>query len=144
MLRFHEQFKLLAALDPQTVANTQAVSSWVSVGDCDELLAILFLGDIASETIDFKIQQASDSSGTGAKDLKASTQLAASASANDSKQLQISVRADKLDRANSFTYVRIRAITGGATGGPAAGALYGRSTLGPVSQPSSVLETATL
>lgn len=144
MQRFHEEFALLAVINPATVNSTPATSSWVNAGLYHELFAELALGDMANETIDFKIEQATDSGGTGAKDLKAATQLAASAAANDNKQVQISVTTDKLDGENGFVWVRIRAVTGGATGGAACGTLRGRPRNKPASNAASVVQTATL
>lgn len=144
MNRVYEQYPLLAAIDPATVTSTPATSSWVDTAGQQELFAELQIGNVAAETVDFKIEQATDSSGTGVKDLKAATQLAAHATNNDNKQVQISVAIEKLDTANGFRYVRIRAVTGGATGGPMAGTLRGRGRNRPATQASSVVQVATL
>jgi len=144
MQRIFEELALLAVINPQTVANTNITSGWVDASLYHELAAQLSLGDMASETIDFKIEQATSSGGAGAKTLKASTQLAANASNNDNKQLQIAVTTDKLDSANGFKFVRLNAVTGGATGGPASGSLWGRPRFRPAAQAATVLETAYL
>jgi HK97 family phage major capsid protein len=78
-----------------------------------------------SETIDVALYQATDTSGTGAKSLKAITQLAASAAANDSKQVIVSARADELDVDGGFSCVAVRIVTGGATGGTVNGQVWG-------------------
>jgi hypothetical protein len=144
MNRVHENLPLIASHGPATVNSTPATSSWVDVRQYHELFAMLALGDMAAETIDFKIEQATDGSGTGAKDLKAATQLAAHASNNDLKQVQISVDAQRLDSENGFYFARIRSVTGGATGGVAFGALFGVPRYKPASQQAAVVQTATL
>lgn len=144
MIRLHEKYALLAVIDPQTINSTPKTSPWVDSGGVHELFAELLLGDMANETVDFKIEQATDNAGTGAKDLKAATQRAASLTANDLKQVQISVDAARLDIANGFRFVRIRAVTGGVTGGPGAATLRGWSRQQPATQAASVVETSTL
>ncbi|MBM4069631.1 MAG: hypothetical protein FJ271_11870 [Planctomycetes bacterium] len=79
---------------------------------------ILLLGDMAAETIDFKLQESATSGGTYT-DIsgKAATQLAAHASNNDNKQIVINLKAPELSA--GMRYVKGRAITGNSTGGPA-------------------------
>jgi hypothetical protein len=144
MNRVHENLVLIASIGPVTVNSTPGTSSWVDVSNYNELFAELALGDMANETIDFKIEQATDNSGTGAKDLKAITQLAASAAANDSKQVQISVTTDRLDSENGFKFARIRAVTGNTTGGVAFGSLRGVPRTKPGTQQAAVVQVATL
>lgn len=144
MQRISEAIVLLTALNPQTVNNTPKTSAWVDASQLHELFAVLALGDMAAETIDFRIEQATDSGGTLAKPVKASTQLAAHATNNDNKQLQISAMADKLDTAGGFKWVRIYAVTSAATGGMGAGLLYGVPRYRPAVHNATVLETATL
>lgn len=141
MERLNESLALLAVLNPATVNSTPATSSWVDAAAAHELLAVLAIGNMATETVDFKIEQATDSSGTAVKDLAASTQLAASAAANDNAQLLIDVKAETIDTANGFRYVRLRAVTGGATGGPMCGLLWARTRYRPSTHAASVLET---
>jgi hypothetical protein len=112
-----EVFAVVATVDPQTIANSEKVSDWVDVGAFESLAFILLTGDMASETVDFKLEQAQDTSATGKKDLVTATQLAASATTSDNSQLILQCRAEDVDLAGGFRYVRARAITGGATGG---------------------------
>jgi hypothetical protein len=78
--------------------------------DWHRLLAVLMVGTLgASATVDAKIQQASDGSGTGAKDLttaKSITQLT-QAGTDANKQVLINVRPDDLDLDNNFTHIRL-------------------------------------
>lgn len=79
------------------------------------VLLIASLGDMANETIDIAIYKASDASATGAASLKAATQLAASATANDNKQVYIDLAEQEMDTAKPF--LAGRCVTSGATGG---------------------------
>lgn len=114
-----EKFAVAATIDPQTVNSTPQVSDYIDMSLFHQATFIFALGDMASETIDARVQEATDSSGTGAKALKSATQLAAHATNNDNKQIVITVRQEDLDRDNDFTHVAGRLVTGNTTGGPA-------------------------
>ena len=116
-----EKLAIVATVDPQTVANSEAVTDAVDMSKFDQAIFILALGDMASETIDFRIETDTVSTFDNDKTtLKAATQLAAHATNNDSDQIVLWCRAQDLLANSSHRYVRGRAITGGATGGPAA------------------------
>lgn len=100
-----------------TANSTPLVTSYVSAALADTVALVAVLGDMAAETIDVALYQATDSGGTGAKALKAAAQLAAHASNNDNKVVVVSVRKEELDIANGFVFVAGRCVTGGATGG---------------------------
>lgn len=100
-----------------TASSTPLLTAWVSAQYAQQLLLIALLGDMAAETIDISLQQATSSGGAGAKNLKAATQLAASAGANDSKQVTIGCDSNDLDADGGFSFVAGRIVTGGATGG---------------------------
>jgi hypothetical protein len=127
-----------------TANSTPLVSSYVSAKNAGQIMALLLTGDMANETVDFAIYQATDTSGTGAKVCKAITQLAASATANDNGVVKIGIDATELDIANSFTCVAARCVTGGATGGTVGMVLLVEpSRYGPASkiEPAAVLQT---
>jgi hypothetical protein len=135
---FAEQNAILVSV-LGTANSTPLVSSYVSAKHCGEVTAIVHLGDMASETIDIALFQASDSGGTGAKNLKAATQIAAHASNNDSKQVVITARADEFDVDNGFEHVAVRVVTGGATGGTVFGTVIGSDLR---YQPASLVDNA--
>lgn len=118
-----EKLALVGTVDPQTVANTEKFTDVVDMSKFHQVLAIALLGDMANETVDFKAYTC-DSDGSNATSLKSCTQLAASASANDNKQLAIQVRADELGTLGK-QYVKFGLVTGNTTGGPAAVAVIG-------------------
>ena len=104
--RFYESNKVLAHLpaDSQTTAQT---STWVSVAEFREIVSVISVGDLAATaTFNAKMRQATDSSGTGAKDISgaAITELADD---DDDKLLQISVLDEDLDVDGGFDYVAL-------------------------------------
>lgn len=114
--KISEGLSILASLDPVSQTAATVTTGWVSVANFHQLMAIIATGVLgASATVDAKIQQATDGSGTGAKDItgKAITQIVKAS--GDNKQATISFRASDLDVANSFNYVRVSVTVGTAT-----------------------------
>lgn len=100
---------VLAVLNPVSQAAATVTSGWVSMETLQNVLAVLQVGALGvSATVDAKIQQAKDSSGTGAKDItgKAITQLT-QAGTDSNKEVLINVDADELDVNGAFTHVRL-------------------------------------
>lgn len=123
---------VVANIDPDANAAGTVTSGWVSAADFNSLMAIVQAGDLgASATLDFKLEQATDGSGSGAKDItgKAITQLT-KAGSDDNKQAVIEVCGEDLDVDNDFTHVRMSLTVGTATSDAGAvmlgiGARYG-------------------
>lgn len=105
-----------AVIDPDANGTGALTSDWVSMADFESVMAIVLAGTLGtSATLDAKLQQATDSSGTGAKDIsgKAITQLVKAS--NDDDQAIINCRAEDLDLDNNFTHVALVMTTGTAT-----------------------------
>lgn len=105
---------IVGVIPPQST-NTTVTSSWLSMADLAALQAIISVGVLgASATVNAKLEQATDSGGTGAKDVtgKAISQLVKAT--DDNKQAVINCRADELDVNNSFTHVRLSITVGTA------------------------------
>jgi hypothetical protein len=115
-----EKCGLVGRVNPQTVNSTEKFTDVVDMSQWAQVLGIALLGDMASETIDFKCYTCA-SDGTGAVALKNATQLAAHASNNDNKQIEINVRVEEVITASTQTkqYIKFGLVTGGATGGAA-------------------------
>ena len=112
-----EQVAIVGAIDPDVTAAGTATSGWISVADFYNFAAVILAGTLGSSaTLDAKLEQASDSSGTGAKDItgKAITQLTQAGTDSD-KQAIINLKADELDIANDFTHFRLTATVATAT-----------------------------
>ncbi len=108
---------LAAVIDPDALTAATHTSGWVSMVDFGAIMAVIMAGTLgASATVDAKLEQATDSSGTGTKDIsgKAITQLTQAGTDSD-KQAIINCRSDELDVNNSFTHVRLSITVGTAT-----------------------------
>lgn len=112
-----ERFAVVATIDPATIANTEIFSDVIDMSRWGQVLGIALLGNMASETVDFKSYTCA-SDGSSKVALKNATQLAAHASNNDNTQLLINLRAEDLSTSGA-RYVVFGLVTGGATGGPA-------------------------
>ena len=127
-----EGLGVAGVISPATTANTQRNTGAIDVSVWDGLLFLFNLGDMASETIDLGVETCDSDGTSNAVDIigKQATQLAASATANDNKQVVIYVKSVDLI-ANNKRYVRGTMITGGATGGPASCIVIGVPRYGP-------------
>lgn len=118
--KLSEAVAIVGTLDPVTVVNSEVFTDVVDLGANIQAAAVLMIGNIAAETVDFKAYSC-DSDGNNAAAItgRAATQLAAHASNNDGKQLVINVRDGDL-LASGKQHVKFGLVTGGATGGPCA------------------------
>lgn len=106
-LSFADQNAVLGAIFPVSQGAGTVTTGWVSFDKFQAIVALLKTGVLgASATVDMKIQQATDSSGTGAKDVagRALTQIVKAS--GDSKIASIEVHPGDLDTVNNFTHVR--------------------------------------
>lgn len=110
-----EQVAIVGAINPSSQAAGTASTGWVSVADYHSLLAVIATGVLgASATIDAKFQQATDSSGTGAKDI-AGTSITQLVKANDDNvQAEINLLPEQLDVEGGYGYVRLQVTVGTA------------------------------
>jgi hypothetical protein len=110
-----EQFAILTVLDPSSAAAATAVTSWVPVATFHSMLAVIQTGVMGtSATIDAKMRQATDSSGTGAKDVTGRAVVQIVKATGDSKQALINMRCDEIDTNNAFTHVALSVTVGTA------------------------------
>jgi hypothetical protein len=110
-----ERVAIAATLDPASVAASTVLTSWVSMAAFHQMAAIVQTGVMgAGGTIDAKLRQATDSSGTGAKDItgKAITQIVKAS--GDNKQVIIECRDTDLDTNNGFAFVALSVTVGTA------------------------------
>ena len=117
---------LVGVIDPDVTAAGAVSTGWVNMANFERLMAVIFAGTLgASATVDAKLEQATDGSGTGVKDVasKAITQLTQAGGDSD-KQSIINLSADELDVNNSFTHARLTITVATATS-DIGGALFG-------------------
>lgn len=112
-----EKVAIGGVIDPDATAASTVVSDYMSMADFESAMAIVMAGTLGtSATVDAKLVQATDSAGTGSKDItgKAITQLTEAGTDSD-KQAIINCRAEELDVANSFTHVALSITVAAAT-----------------------------
>lgn len=100
---------LAGVIDPDAYTANTYTTGWVSMALYEAIQALILVGTMATNsTVDAKLEQAKDGSGTDAKDItgKAITQLTEAGSDSD-KQAIINCRSSELDVANGFDYVRL-------------------------------------
>jgi len=129
-----EAAAVVATVDPDALAVGAISSDYVDMDVFDQVMAVIMAGVLgAAATLDAKLEQAQDSSGTGVKDItgKAITQLVKAT--DDGKQAIINCRAEELDLANAFTHVRLTLTVGAAISDGGAVVLGMGARYGPAS-----------
>ena len=108
-----EMLSILATIDPASQSAGSATTGWVSVANHHGLLAVVQTGVLGTlATVDAKLQQATDSTGAGAKDVagRAITQIVKAT--GDNKQALINLKPEELDTLNGFGFVRVAVTVG--------------------------------
>ena len=101
-----ENVAIVATIDPDANTTGALSTDYIDMQKFESALAIVMAGIIVtSGTVDFKLQQATSTTGGGLKDITglAITQL--STTSND-KQAAINVHVSDLDTAGGFRYVK--------------------------------------
>lgn len=122
-----DRVRIMGTIDPDAYSSGSSYSSdWVDASKFANFLSMVLVGEMdATGTVDAKLEQATDSGGSGAKNIsgKSITQLTA-AGTDDDKQALINLRPDELDIDNNFTHFRLT-ITVGTADSDAAGVVVG-------------------
>ena len=116
---------LVGVINPDANAAATLTTAWVAMKDFESMLALISAGTLgAAATLDAKLEQATDGSGTGVKDItgKAITQMVKAT--DDDKETFINLRADELDADGGFDFVRL-SITVAVAASDAAAYLFG-------------------
>ncbi len=139
-----ESVQVVGRIDPDVTAAGTVTTGWISMATYPELLAVIMAGTLgASATVDAKFQQATDSSGTNAKDItgKAITQMTQAGTDMSDKDALINLKAESLDRTNGFTHARLSVTVATATSDLGAVVLATRARYSPGAQGASVQQT---
>jgi hypothetical protein len=114
----NEGVGLVGAINPDVTTASTVESGWIDASVFQTHLAVVSLGTLGSSaTVDAKLEQASDGSGTGVKDItgKAITQLTQAGTDASDSEATISLRGTELDLKNDFTHFRLSITVGTAT-----------------------------
>lgn len=117
-----EQLAVLEVIDADAYTANTYTTGWIDMSTVEAILACIAVGDLGTNaTVDAKLEQATDSGGSGAKDItgKAITQLT-DAGSDSNKQALINCRANELDVNNNFTHARLSVTVAVATSDAAA------------------------
>ena len=117
---------IVGVVDPDLNTAGTHNTGWIAAANYHSFMAIVMAGTLGSSgTLDAKLEQATDDSGTGAKDItgKAITQLTQAGTDSD-KQAIINFRPDELDVNNDFTHFRL-SMTVAAASSDSAGLVLG-------------------
>jgi hypothetical protein len=134
---------LVGVIDPDLNAAGTLTTAWVNMGLFETIQAIILAGALGTNaTLDAKLEQATDSSGTGAKDIsgKAITQLTQAGTDESDQQAIINCRSDELDVANNFAYVRLSMTVAVASSDSCAVVLGHDARYQPAADAASVAE----
>jgi hypothetical protein len=108
-----EMLAILATIDPASQGAGSLNTGWVSVANHLGFLAVVQTGLLGtSATVDAKLQQALDSSGTGAKDITGRAIIQIVKANGDNKQALINLKPEDLDTVNGFGFVRVTVTVG--------------------------------
>lgn len=123
--KFTEKNAILATLNPASVAASTVTTGWVSMAYFHSMVALIQTGVMgASGTIDAKLRQATDSSGTGAKDITGKAIVQIVKASGDNVQATIEMRDTDMDSNSGFAYVQLSLTVGTAA------SLVGASLIG--------------
>lgn len=135
-----ECLAILATIDPSNQAVGTLNTAWISVANFHGLLALIETGTLgAAATVNAKLQQALDNTGTGAVDItgKAITALT-QAGGGSNKQTLINLKPEEMDTIGGFGFVRL-SLTVAAAASQTAAQLIG---LNPRFAPADAFDQA--
>lgn len=131
-----EAIALLGVVDPDATGASTVTTGWIDASRFDRFLAVVSAGTLGSSaTVNAKLEQASDSSGTGVKDItgKAITEITQAGTDQSDTQALIDLRQTELDLTNDFTHFRL-SITVGTASSDVCGHVFGYAPIyGPAS-----------
>jgi hypothetical protein len=108
---------IMELLDPQSDQG-DVTGTWQEIfaggAAADRAIYIMTVGTHATDTIDFKLEQATDAAGTGAKDITGAAIVQLVAATGDDKLYSIDIGPGAIDDKNGFSFVRYNVLVGGA------------------------------
>ena len=116
---------IVGAIDPDAYSTGDESTGWIAAKDFHNFMAVVMAGALGTNaTIDAKLEQAKDDSGTDAEDItgKAITQLSQADTDESDKQAIINLAQGEIS--DGFTHFRLTITVGTATS-DAAGLVFG-------------------
>jgi len=130
--KMSERVAVVATIDPDANATGTLGSDWVDMTMFDQAMCVVMTGVLGTAAgVDVQIEQATDSSGTGAKDITGKTITELLKATNDDDQAIINIDADELDITGDFTHIRAVMTTATATSDSGLIILASRPRYGP-------------
>lgn len=105
-----QRVAVAGVIDPDALGAGTYETGWIDLGQFAAIMAVLAVGTMgASATIDAKLEQATDASGTGAKDIAgtAITQLTQAGTDDSDKQVIVQAWGEDLDMNAGFRFARL-------------------------------------
>lgn len=122
--KLSQQAALVGVIDPDAYAAGAVSTGWIAVKDSFSYMAVIFAGTLGTAaTLDAKLEQATDGSGTGVKDIPDTDITQLVKASNDDDQAVINIKQDDLDIENDFTHFRLTMTVAVATS-DAGGAVF--------------------
>jgi len=134
-MRFTEEYQFGGHLYPANKAVATHNTDWLDMRDHHRAQFIVIVGEMAAgATVDFKLQEATDSDGSGAQDIdgKSITQLT-QAGGDANSICVVEIQAEEMDVADDFRYLRGVLTVGSDTAYASVIPLRGPTRLAPVS-----------
>lgn len=120
-----ERASVVGVINPSSQSAGAATTGWVDAAKFRRFMGIVTCGVLGSSaTVDAKLQQATSSTGSGAKDVPNSSITQLVKASNDNSVAIINSDTANLDAANNFRYVRL-SVTVGTAASLTAGHLLG-------------------
>lgn len=116
-IKFTEQAAALGAIPPQSISAGATVSTaWIgSIGNFYALAFEIKTGVLGTgATVDAKVQQATDATGTGAKDVSGAAIVQIVKASGDNVIAVINMKPQDIDYNNGFAFVRLSVTVGTA------------------------------
>lgn len=131
-----DKIAVVGNIDPDAYAAGTYTTGWIAAKDFAKFMALVMVGTMAAtSTVDAKIEQATDGSGTGAKDVtgKAITQITQAGTDQSDTQAIIEFDGGDLDVDGDFDFVRLSVTVAAAASDAAATVLGIDARYGPAS-----------
>lgn len=127
MQKLSEKLEIVQAIAPQDIGTSDVTGSYTAASGCNRILVSLTTASLtAGKVATIELLQATDSSGTSAKALKAAV-TGTAPTGNGAVTVQVEVNCDEFDTNNDFVYFAAKATCDEARKVGAALAIKGES-----------------